>query len=669
MASNERVTLCAGKYEIFSGNPLSDLNTPGALAYMAQGARGSTNLLALVAKPGELPRFSVLGDALKINSASVLRFIEADITYWPDFGQQTPVLLYERPTGAALIPSLTEDRAPLNNELFFRQMVESLAEGIRDIYLSGCNHGRINPTNIFLRDASSGSIQLGDYLSAIPGKYQHPAFCTIERLMAAPAARGIASASDDIYAVGVTLLSVLLGKLPAINLPIEELITAKVEKGSLMALSGGARIPSAYSEIFRGLLSDDPAQRWALDDITHWLGGRRTGSKPAAQIPKAQRGYEIAGQTYNNVRLLAQAMARNVDQAGRGIEDGSLDRWVRRSLGDETKAEKIVEAISSAGAAQRGGSPAERTVTRVAITLDPPAPIRFRDISTLPAGLGGYLADTLIKGQSPRNVADLIAAQFIIHWANSQSNYGAEHASLLQQYEGIRMLLDRPQHGFGVERVVYELYPDCPCLSPLTAKHFPLSLKALCIAIEAYAETVKDNDTRSEPMDRHIAAYILSHHKRMNDRLFPLLAANSQPGQRAVAILSILAEVQRKFHPEPMPRTAEWLARLLQPSMERYHNRNLREKVIRDVTKLSKRGELDQMLSIIDDGNMQKADEDGFNAAQMEWQQLEHFSREISTANESRNKALLLQGRQITAFIGGMAAAAAIVTTVFMRLF
>ena len=664
---NERISVCGGRYEVFLGNPLPHFSSPGTRAYAAQGTRGHGSALALIVEKGEFPRFEILGNAVNINSPYVCKFLEYDVVYWADIGQHVPVLIYERPGGPRLMEKLTDERPPLNNEVHFRQLLESMADGVRDIYLAGTNHGRINPTNLFTRDASSATVQIGDYIATAPCKYQHPAYCTIELAMSHPLSRGPASASDDIYAMGVTLMHMIFGKLPMVNMAVEDIIKAKIEKGSLMALSGGLRIPSAYSEILRGLLADDVSQRWALDDIAYWLGGRRMGSKPGAQNGKAQRAFEIGGAAYNNVRLLAHAMTKQPDAAAKSIEDGSLDRWLRRSLGNEELAGAVAEAVASAASTQRGGSPAERAVTRTTITMDPSGPIRFRDISSMPQGLGALLVDTLAQGKSPRNIADFIAAQFILHWGNSQNLVG-EYASIMQTYEGQRMLLDRPQPGFGIERVAYELSPGTPCLSPMVVSAFPLTLKSMMVALEAYASTVEAGDTRSDPIDRHIAAFILSRHRRMNDRVFPMLAAGTNAGQKALATLTVLAEMQRKYHTEPLPHLAEWVARMLAPSMDRFHNKILRERVARDINKLAKRGDISGMLSVMDDGSTQKKDDEGYNAAHKEWLILEKAARELTTNTEVRDKALLRQGRQVTAFVAALLGIIAIVITAFIKM-
>ncbi len=646
---NDRISVCAGRYEILPDAALPQFSQPAAQAYAVHATRGTGGLIALVTRHGELPRHELVPNAANVNTPNAVRFLESDVVYWPPARRHRPVFVYEKPAGPKLMAVLTEERAPLNNEIGFRQMVESLFEGVRDMYLAGCNHGSINPTNLYMRDSGGTQAQLGDFLSGQPGVNQHPAFETIERMMAQPAGRGPATSADDVYAMGVTLLTLLFGRLPVAAVAPEDLLHAKLEKGSLMALLSGMRLSSAYSELMRGLINDDPRQRWTFDDIGHWLAGRRLGSKPAGQLRKAQRSLDFNGVPYVNARLLAHAMTQKPDLAVKIIEDSSLDRWIRRSLGDEEKADAVADAVATASAVPRGGTLQERIVGRVAQALDPVAPIRFRDAFALPTGVGPLLAHALMTGRSPGNVAELIAAQFINHWVNLPGNFCSENTSVMQIYDGQRMLMDRTQVGFGIERVAYELNPGMPCLSPLLEEAYPLNLRAVLVALEATASRIEP-DERREPIDRHIAAFILSRYRRMNDRVFPLLAPTSDPGQRAVAILNIYADLQRKFNPEDMPHLAAWLARLLAPSMDRFHNRALRERILRDVHRLAKRGDLDAMLQLVDDGNMLTQDVEGFDAARAQYLALERAIRDLGTGG-TREKMLLTQGRQITAFL------------------
>ena len=661
----ERIAICGGRYEVLTGTPIPDHEHPAAKAYVGLAARGGGSVLALVLKPGQLARQDLFGNAININSPLTFRFIDADVAYWPDAKRHVPIILYEKPAGARAMNRIDEQRAPINGELPFRSMVQSLYDALRETYLAGVNHGRVNPTNLYARDAS-GTLQLGDCLAGLPGLHQHYAFETIERMMATPAGRGPASASEDIYAMGASLLTLLMGHLPVAGMDLETMLHSKIEKGSLMTLLGGMRLPSAYSELMRGLLADDQKQRWNLDDIGHWLGGRRLGSKPAGQIRKAQRNFDFGGKHYSNPRLLAHAMTKQVDLGARIVEDGSLDRWMRRSIGDEDRAELVAEAASAAAAQQRGGTLQERVATRVSMALDPEAPVRFREIATFPQGVGGQLSQLLLNGQSPKSVADIISAQFVLSWSNAQTDMAGEVTTLTQTFEAQRMLLERNQFGFGIERVAYELNPSLPCLSPLVESYFPLTLKAIAIALEETATTIKEEDKR-EPMDRHLAAFILSRNRRTNDRLFHLLAPTADAGQRAVAILNILADVQKKFHPEDMPATTLWVAGLLVPSLERFHNRPLREKALKDLKRLSRKGRLEELVQLVDDSNTMRKDNEAFEAACKEYHLWEIRSRELSSNNAAKAKSLLTQGRQVTAFLSAMAAIATLLVAIFLE--
>lgn len=667
-ASGERLPISGGRYDLLLGSPLGELSHPGANAYAVQMGRGSSNLYALIPNQNEYPRDELLANALNINSPASVKYVDHDIVYLPGPGRYRPVLIFERPAGQPLMTSMSDTITPITNELIFRQAVESMYDGLRDIYLAGLNHGRINTTNVFIREGGSGLLQLGECLSTQPGKNQHYAFETIERMMATPVGRGIPAAPDDIYAAGVTLLIMLIGRPPALSLPPDDLLAAKIEKGSMMALIAGMKLPSAFSEIFRGMLADDPNQRWDLDDISHWLGGRRMGSKAAAQQRKAQRLFEFGGKGHASARQLANAFAKDPEKAMGHIEDGSLDRWIRRSVGDDDLADSVAEAIQTAASSQRGGSATDRTVSRVCIAMDGLAPIHFREVAVLPNGIGPLLAYTMSSNQSPKTVADILSAQVITFWLNRQGAFTGEVSQLLQIFEGQRMLLERPQFGFGVERVLYELNPALPCLSPMLEKHYANTLKLLAIGLEEFATTLPPDEIKREPMDRHIAAFVLARHRRMNDRLFPLMAPNSDSGQRAIAILSVLAELQRKFHTEPMPALAEWIGRLLQPVIDRYNNRNMREKVQRDLKKLVRKGDLAGMMDLIDDGNARKQDEDGFVAARTEWLQWENYARELSSNSAARQAKMIYQGRQVTSFISIFISLAVMAITIFTTL-
>lgn len=666
--TSARQTVCNGRYEVRLDDPLPDLDGPGGKAYNVTSLRGGSAggaSYAFVPHRDMLPRAESFGNALNVNTPNVIRFIDHDVLFNVHTRRHHPVVLLERPMGVRLIGSPHEERTPVNADIPFRQLVESLHDAMRDMHLAGAFHGCVNPSNMYQREAGM-QVQLGDYLSAPAGVNQWDACETIERQMADPAGRGPPTAADDMYAIGASLLILMLGRLPAHHLLPQELLIAKIEKGSMMALLGGAKLPSAFSEIIRGLMMDDPRQRWSLDDLQHWLGGRRLGNKSAGTLKKAQRTLEFGKGAYLNVRTLTHAMSKDVEAAARLIEDGSLDRWLRRSLMDEELANLIADTVAASTVYTKGGTPAERLVARVCITLDPMAPIRFRDTAVLPYGLGTRMAQRFLAGQTPKDVPDILLAQLITHWSQQQLLQGIDATSVQQTYEGARILLERSMHGFGLERILYEMNPSLPCLSPMIERYYAVTPKTVLESMEREVAEHPDENDR-EPMDRHIAAYLLARLKRMNDRFFSLLAADSQPSQRAIAILSILADAQRKASVNELPALAERLAHLVEPAMDRFHNNMLRDKVLRDLRRSAKRGRLDEMVAIIDDGSTISKDEEGFRAARAEYQHWERQARALAIDPAIRERELTHQGRQITSFIALFVAMIVMLGAIFMK--
>src|SRR3546814_81588 len=156
-------------------------------------------------------------------------------------------------------------------------------------------HGTINPTNLFLNEPGGGSaVQLGECVTA-PAGYNQPAlFETIERGMAMPSGRGNGAVADDLYALGATILYLLQGHSPLAGLDDRSIVAAKIEKGSFAAMSGEARLPVGLMEPLRGLLMDDPQQRWTIEDLDLWVSGRRLSPKQAQPPKRAPRPLAFA---------------------------------------------------------------------------------------------------------------------------------------------------------------------------------------------------------------------------------------------------------------------------------------------------------------------------------------------------------------------------------------
>ena len=122
-------------------------------------------------------------------------------------------------------------------------------------------------------------------------------------------------------------------------------------------------------ELLRGLLHDDPTQRWTLDEIQVWLDGRRLTPKQALTRKKAARPFPFAGTRYTQTPLLAMALDSYPSEAVKIVDDGSLEQWLARSLEDEQAVERYEEALQYSIQGGRSGGYADRLVSNVSNSI------------------------------------------------------------------------------------------------------------------------------------------------------------------------------------------------------------------------------------------------------------------------------------------------------------
>src|SRR5205807_1293481 len=117
------------------------------------------------------------------------------------------------------------------------------------------------------------------------------------------------------YALGISLLFLLHGKHPVPEMSDEELLIAKIEYGTFAALARHTRIPVQLMEPLRGMLIDDPKERWTVSDLDMWLSGRRQSPKQTKAAQRASRPFTFKNHEYYNGRNLAIAMTEDAGEA------------------------------------------------------------------------------------------------------------------------------------------------------------------------------------------------------------------------------------------------------------------------------------------------------------------------------------------------------------------
>lgn len=635
-----------GRVDVYPAHQLPDLNGPGGAAYEARFKSDVTqSVYAIICMREYLPRTEDVNAMRMMDSEGAICLKEAGVLYWPDHNARYYTLVYEKPRSPRFWKNLEEAQPAMSEDGIAQTFVRPLAKTLTDYKLTGAVHGGIRPTNIFWTAGSSTAPQLGEAVSAPCGVGQPVAFETIERAMCTDIARGSGHHADDCYALGATIAMVILGKSPFSGMSDADIVNAKLLKGSFNAFVGSRSLPSAQIEILRGLLADDPNQRWTAEDVDQWVAGRRLTARSSDAGRKASRQFKIGGKDYWRISPLALALSQNVTEAVKIIEDGSLAKWVTRSLGDDERSKDIAEAVERLKNAGKATHFQDQLVARVCIAMDPSAPVRYRGLSVMPAGLPTYLAHAIKTGQDVQVISEIITSQLLTFWVNMQRETKVDLVPLAQSMERMNSVLEKTAYGEGIERVLYELNPTIPCLSPMLKNDCVMQPRHLLTALERIAGT---GAHPSSPMDRHLAGYLIARDRRSSS-LFSAMDPSEPIVRRGLALLSLFGEMQYRHGPDRVPKLAAWIMPLVEPCISRFMSKPFQDKVRKQATDAANNGSLSLLLKYVDDPGRVSGDEQDFLTARLMYLKITREMKSIEKAMKDRKLAIRDVGRPIAA--------------------
>jgi len=641
------------RVEIDPDQPLPEFDLPNARAYSALSRRDEhSDLVAYVCDPVVPFRHDDIESLRGLGGAS-MRFVEWGVAVWPSARRRLPILAYERPAGGRVATSIAETIEPMSDERIVRGFLTPVLAVLRDLSTRGVPHRAVRPDNLFYADAAKRQMMLGDCLTAPPGLH-NPSFCeTIEQAMADPSARGRGGIAEDIYAVGVCVIFLLLGRNPVHELSPTDLIERKITQGSYGALTGGARIQMNMMELLRGLLSDDPRERWSVRETELWIGGRRLTPKQAKLPSKAARPIVVAGRDYDNVRSVAEALGRNWLVAGAVVRSHDFDNWVRRSLTDDRIIESVNKILGNLATVQ-GMSEADtpKLVTRACMALDPAGPIRHKGFATHIDGVGPALALGFERDDLRQKVADFINGRFVGLWMSLQARTRSDLNELYSLFDKLPAMLNQTGAGFGLERVLYQLNPQIHCRSPLIEHLYVTRIEELIPALER-AAAAKDRTGR--PMDRHIAAFAVARSPDVDERYVrPLSGSDPNGTSQILAALTLFARIQAMAKNGPAPGLAAWFVELMKAAVNDFHNLKQRKAMELSVARAAESGQLIELQNIYGDTKSIQRDQQGYARATQEHQICGAQIQQLSIELQNRDHMASELGEQVAAVASGV---------------
>ena len=214
----------------------------------------------------------------------------------PIDGQPAWYVICEAPPG----PVVSASPRPWPEPVLIEHVLRPIAIVLDQLQTRGLTHRAIRPNNVF-HGPPNGPVTLGAAWAAPPAMHQPTVSETVYTALCHPAGRGDGRIADDVYALGVLLATLALGRNLLEGLDHTAILHRKLELGDFTAVTGGERLPPMLSDIVRGMLTDDPDHRPTpamLRDPAGARGRRVTGRPP----PRAQRPFKIGAITVWNER-------------------------------------------------------------------------------------------------------------------------------------------------------------------------------------------------------------------------------------------------------------------------------------------------------------------------------------------------------------------------------
>ncbi|MDI9349558.1 MAG: hypothetical protein QM537_06115 [Candidatus Symbiobacter sp.] len=655
----------AGRSVVMPDQPLPDYDSPSVVAYQGElRAESGRSVMALVSAPKFPARYDILNH-MRGNITGVLRVADWGYASFPGESEPRLVIMVDRPGGPRVMTALTAQPPVIAEENLITAILRPIVTGLKDLATRNVSHRAIRPTNLFYADSTRRMVVLGECVSVPPAFDQPDSFETIESAMCAPIGRGSGGMPEDLYSLGVTILTLMIGRDPILDRTPQTLLEQKISMGSYTALVGKSRLPIPVMEALRGLLSDSERDRWTLSDLEMWMDGRRLSPKQPRMPIHASRPFTFHGQEYDTARGLAIAFANHHEQAAAAIRTKVLDGWVRRSLGDELRGNALQTAVSASSVNINGRNSEDRLVARACMALDPEAPIRFRGFGIHPDGISYALSASQDNSDLRRILGEIIHARLPGMWAGLQERPRAEDLRLAQILDRMPPIIDNVQPGFGLERVLYELNAAEPCHSPLFQGYFVWDAHGIIPALEAVAS--KPNRPNLT-IDRHLAAFMATRMRRNNEDIIRIVMS-SEAETRNMAILRLLAGVQEQLNIGPAPNLCQWLLGNLESVANGFRHPLRRERILARLKRVVSSGRLRDLLDVVDDTTERHADELEFHAAAEEYAHLKIAIAEHDVTVNERLYHAISFGEQVAAVIGGTLISVSLAVSIFIWLF
>lgn len=602
-----------GRFTINAHAAIPDLSTPYAQAFEAKdGNNPNRALYALAMKRNANYRLQTAEALIGSQHPHLVSVLAQGTVFLTPLNEAYYVAVLDRPSGPKLSEIIKQKR--INQEHIIKEaIINPTHKALLALKEKQIVHGNINLDTLFIGDV----LQLGECISAPPGCIQHYLFEPLERMMCDNYAKGSGNDKVDVYAIAVTAYSLIYGLEHLERKGKEQFISEALTLGTYNVFANNIDFPDGMQDFFKGILNDNPQERWGLEQLGQWLGGKRFNMISAYSTSDSVRPITFDGEEFYSQRALANSMHRKWRDAVKDARNLKLDRWAEMSLHKPEVAEYVLRAIRIAGpesaATERQNS---EMLTRILCILDPIGPFRSRLVSMRLEGIGTAIAHYVETNQTSelQQLLDIIEADIPNFWAEMmETSKNPEFSQILWKLQRVRTHLKMRSLGFGLERILYDLNPNLPCQSPLLLPYHITTLQDALRTLDVLAKRLAPD---TSIVDRHIAAFLASKIDMGKDIKIHELASIPQLVRNPELIMmKILAKAQVKHDKVLLPGLCTWAAMRMEGMLDTIHNRAYRRKLKLMLKPAAKAGYLNDVINILASKELTSSDLQGFTQA------------------------------------------------------
>ncbi len=656
------------RYAIDLNVPMSQFDTVGASAFAVRDILDPRRkFYALVQRPGSLRRNQTVRKLMGRTIPGLLCPRAEGVVAVPGDGERL-VTIIDYPAGGAVADDVNGFHA-ISERMIREQIAPQIFATLASLDSIGVSHRSISLQNLYYRDRQKKEIVLGDCFSAPPAYHQPWGYEPIERVLAHPAARGEGDAACDMYAFGVLLMSLFLGRDvggrdvggrdvgASGGADVAAHVDARIRLGSYWALGGSNELTGAMGDLLRGLMDDNASKRWMLDDVKRWIDGIVSRKTVPDQGWLLGRPTMFCDRGMKDRRQLAVAMMDAPKESVAFMRHDRFRQWVENALADVTSSEWLDRALDQRllnNTADLTAKEEYMAVARLVAVFYPEAPLVYGSVVFYPDGIDYYLAMLMLDGDVERlellsdfldrNRIDAIV-EILSGRVSSMRGQSSRIASLTKHGAA-------PGLGQGLERSLYELNRSMPCLSPKLRGLYVTDLERLMAALEAAAAR---GDMGGGAFDHHIAAFMARHLSALDPMFARLSSLADQPENYAIEVVRILGTVQQNAYPRPLKQLAHALLPTLKRPVEKLKSATRRKQAMALLTALAEAGNLMRIANELNLRTLQQRDEREFQGARRLVSQLSVMQRRLEQPLDVSHGQVRLLGYKLAAYFGYIA--------------